>query len=391
VKYIKLVSQGVDVRLTPFQISISDEAIDDLRARLAHTRWPDAIPGRGWSDGADVGYMQSLCTYWRTEFDWRAVEARLNALPQFTARLDDVDIHFVHARGRGPNPRPLIITHGWPSSFAEFETLIPLLTDPAAHGGDAAEAFDVIAPSMPGFGFSGRPRVGGMNSAAVGDLWARLMRDVLGYRRFFAHGGDIGAHVVNRLGRAHGDCVAAIHAMAAPLVDAPQGLSTAERAWLRYGEIWERDEGAYGHQQRSKPQTLAVGLNDSPAGLAAWIVEKWRGWSECGGDVESVFSKEALLTHISIYWFTQTIGSSVRMYYESAHTPPPSNQGIEIPARLFLTREEYDLCPIEYAQRSYRKLSYGVTSKGGHFLAAEAPAVLAADLRAFFRGVELAK
>jgi pimeloyl-ACP methyl ester carboxylesterase len=177
--------------------------------------------------------------------------------------------------------------------------------------------------------------------------------------------------------------------MAAPIVDDPEDLSEAERAWLAYGDTWERDEGAYGHQQRSKPQTLSVGLNDSPAGLATWIVEKWRGWSECGGVVESVFTKDELLTQASIYWFTQTISSSVRMYYESAHTRAPSNMGVEVPARLFLTREEYDLCPIEYAQRSYRNLSYGVAQRGGHFLACEEPDLLAHDLREFFRAIDL--
>jgi len=375
--------------VTPFRIAIPDGDVADLRARLALTRWPEAIEGRGWSDGADVAYMRELCEYWRTTFDWRAVEARLNRLPQFKARLDGLDIHFVHVRGVGPNPRPLIITHGWPSSFAEFEALIPLLTDPAAHGGDAADAFDVVVPSMPGYGFSDRPRAGGMNDAAVGDILAGLMRDVLGYRRFFAHGGDVGANVTNRLGRAHADCVAAIHAMAAPKMSRPADPSDDEREWLDYVAVWERDEGAYGHQQRSKPQTLAMGLNDSPAGLAAWIVEKWRGWSECGGDVESVFSKDDLLTQVSIYWFTQTIGSSVRRYYETQHTPEPSNAGIEVPARLFLTQEKADRCPREYAERAYRNLSYGTAERGGHFLAMEEPDLLAADLRDFFRPISL--
>lgn len=363
--------------------------IEELRARLQHTRWPDAIEGRGWSDGADVAYMRKLCDYWRTSFDWRTAEARLNRLPQFKTRLDDLDLHFIHARGVGPNPKPLIIIHGWPSSFAEFESLIPLLTDPAAHGGDPADAFDVVVPSMPGYGFSDRPRAGGMNDAAVGDLLARLMRDVLGYRRFFAHGGDVGANVTNRLGRVHADCVAAIHAMAAPKMIPPADPSDDEREWLDYYAVWERDEGAYGHQQRSKPQTLAIGLNDSPAGLAAWIVEKWRGWSECGGNVETVFSKDDLLTQVCIYWFTQTIGSSVRRYYECQHTPALSNVGIEIPARLFLTQEKVDRCPQEYAERAYRNLSYGIAERGGHFLAMEEPELLAADLRGFFRTIDL--
>jgi microsomal epoxide hydrolase len=371
----------------PFRISMPDSDIADLRERLARTRWPDALEERGWEDGADLGYMRELCAYWRTRFDWRAAERRLNEFPQFKARVDGQDIHFIHRRGNGPNPKPLLITHGWPSSFAEFSKLIPLLADPAAHGGDAADSFDVIAPSMPGYGFSGRPTKGGMSSAAVTALWAKLMKDVLGYEKFFAHGGDIGSGITNRLGRDHADRVTAIHSMAAPFrIDTIRPpLTEAERAWLAYVETWERDEGAYGHQQRTKPQTLAFGLNDSPAGLAAWIVEKWRGWSNCGGDVESVFTKDELLTQASIYWFTQTAGSSVRMYYESAHAPPEKSWRIETPARLFLTREEVDRCPIEYAQRSYANLSYGLAERGGHFLAAEAPDILARDLRDFFR------
>ena len=371
------------LQATPFTIDIPDAALADLRRRLADTRWPDAVPGRGWSDGGDLEYLTSICGHWRDGFDWRAAEARLNALPQFTARIDDLDIHFVHVRGKGPNPRPLLLAHGWPSAFCEFAELIPMLTDPAAHGGDPASSFDVIAPSMPGFGFSSAPREGGMNSSAVAALWVRLMRDVLGYSRFFAHGGDIGAHVINALGRHHTQHVAAIHSMAAPTPTETPDLSPAEVEWLDYVKDWERDEGGYWHLQRTRPQSAAVGLNDSPAGLAAWVLEKWRSWSECGGDLDTILSRDWLLTLVSIYWFTGTIGSSMRMYFENATTRSPSNVGIEIPARLFLTLEKVDLCPPEYARRSYRDLSYGVTARGGHFLAAEEPRLLAADIRGF--------
>ncbi len=376
------------MRAEPFRVQISDADLADLAARLSRTRLADAVAEVGWDYGADRDFMESLVAHWRDRFDWRAQEVRLNAFPHFLADVDGHTIHFIHARGRGPRPLPLVITHGWPSSFAEFAKIIPLLADPEAHGGRAEDAFDVIAPSLPGFGFSAHPTKPGMTSAAVTDLWAKLMKDVLGYDRFVAQGGDIGGGITNRLARNHADCVAAIHTMVAPpldIRDAPD-LSAAEREFLALNDAWELDEGAYGHQQRTRPQTLAYGLNDSPAGLAAWIVEKWRAWSDCGGDVLSRFSMDELLTNISVYWFTGTIGSSVRMYYESAHANEPKTNGrIEVPARVFLTTEPVDRCPQEYAARSFANLSYGLAARGGHFLAAEEPALLAEDMRTWFR------
>lgn len=375
--------------VAPFRIDVPEAAVADLKARLAHTRWPDEIPGSGWDYGVDLGYMKGLVAYWRDGFDWRAQERKLNAFPQFVAEVDGADIHFIHVRGKGPAPKPLLLTHGWPSGVAEFTKIIPILTDPGAYGGDPADAFDVVVPSMPGYGFSARPQRPGGTSRSVVHLWAKLMTG-LGYPRFFAHGGDIGAGVTNGLGRLYDDRVIAIHAMASPYPypadeDDP-GLSDAERAYLALVKKWKWDEDAYGHLQRTKPQTLAVGLNDSPAGLATWIVEKWRSWSDSGGNVESRFTKDELLTNVSIYWFTETIGSSVRMYYESAHAniPKPATK-IEVPARLFLTREEVDLCPPEFAARSYANLSYGLAPTGGHFLAAEEPELLAGDIANYFR------
>ncbi len=373
---------------TPFRIDVPEAEIADLKARLAGTRWPDEIAGSRWDYGVDLGYMKELVDYWRDGFDWRAQERALNRFPQFKTAIDGLDIHFIHVRGKGPSPKPLLLTHGWPSSFAEFTKIIPLLSDPAAHGADPADAFDVIVPSMPGYGFSSRPTAPGATSLSVAPIWAKLMTE-LGYAKFFAQGGDIGAGVTNALGRFHGDRVPAIHTMATPYPyptdENDPTLSAAEHAYLALTKKWEWDEGAYGHLQRTKPQTLAVGLNDSPAGLATWIVEKWRAWSDCNGDVETRFTKDELLTNVSIYWFTQTIGSSVRMYYESAHNDRPKPAKIETPARLFLTREEVDRCPPEWAARSYANLSYGLAPTGGHFLAAEEPALLANDIRTFFR------
>lgn len=370
----------------PFEIRIDNVDIADLKERLRRARWPDAISGRAWDDGADVRYMRELCAYWADRFDWRAQERRLNSFPQFTAKVSDSTVHFIHARGKGPNPLPVILTHGWPSSFAELTKLIPLLTDPDAHGGAAADSFDVVVPSMPGYGFSSRPARSGMNTDAVADIWVALMSDVLGYDRFVAQGGDFGGWVTNQIGRKHGERVAAIHALCAPNPDLVDNPSESERGYIATRTKWHSEEGGYAHQQRSKPQTLSIGLNDSPVGLAAWIVEKWRNWSDCGGDIESSFTKDELLANISIYWFTQTISSSVRMYYEYAHTAAQSaGEKIKTPARLFLTKEPVDLCPPEWAHRSYANLSYGLASKGGHFLAAEEPKLLADDMREWFR------
>jgi len=370
----------------PFKIEIPNAALADLKGRLERTRWPDTVEGASWHYGTDFEFLKTLVAYWRERFDWRAAEARLNQIPQFLANLNGLDIHFIHAKGKGPNPLPLVITHGWPSSIAEFMKIIPLLTDPANHGGRAEDAFDVVAPSLPGFGFSAHPKRSGMSSRAVTRLWTKLLKSVLGHERFFAHGGDIGGGITNRLGRWNE--ATAIHTMvAAPVAntDSPP-LSDPEKSWLALVEEWEHDEGAYGHQQRTRPQTLAYGLNDSPVGLAAWIIEKWRSWSDCGGDVLSRFTMDELLTNISIYWFTKTIGPSVRMYYESAHDVNPEDMAkIDAPARIFLTREEVDLCPPEYVARSYTDYSYGIAERGGHFLAAEEPELLADDIRRWFR------
>ncbi len=372
--------------IIPFQIAIRSEALDDLRRRLTRTRWPNAVAGTGWACGVDLSYLRELCAYWQTHFDWRAQEHALNKFPQYRVNVQGYDIHFVHVRGKGPNPLPLVITHGWPSSFAEFAKLIPLLADPAAHGGAAEDSFDVIAPSLPGYGFSGRPASTDTTSERTADLWLALMRTI-GYERFVAHGGDIGARVTHHLGRIGNGRVLAIHLMWPPyeIDTAQRPLSEAEREYVHVLEEWEREEGAYEHEHRTRPQTLACALNDSPSGLAAWIVEKWRAWSDCGGDIESRFSKDELLTQVSIYWLTETIGSSIQMYYDSAHAPKLPSPRIGIPSRLFLTREKVNLCPREWAARSYADLSYGLAPRGGHFLAAEEPELLAADLREWFR------
>jgi pimeloyl-ACP methyl ester carboxylesterase len=260
----------------PFSIAVPEATLRDLRERLDKTRWPDEVPDSGWDYGTHLGYLKDLVAYWRDAFDWRAQERRLNQLSHFRTDIEGLGIHFIHVRGNAPSAFPLVLTHGWPSSFFELTKLIPLLTDPAAHGGDQADAFDVVVPSMPGFGFSSRPSERFV-SARVADLWAHLMRR-LGYERFGAHGGDIGGGVSARLGQFHPEVVAGIHVtnVYGSIGDDDPPATDAEREYLEQQAQWERDEGAYGDIQATRPQTLAYGLNDSPAGLAAWIVEKYR-------------------------------------------------------------------------------------------------------------------
>jgi pimeloyl-ACP methyl ester carboxylesterase len=310
--------------MKPFQVNVDDVVLEDLMERLARTRWPDEVLSAGWDYGTNLVYLQELVEYWRTAFDWKKQERLINALPQYQAEIDGLNIHFVYLKGVGPSPLPLIITHGWPSSFVEMYPIIEPLADPARHGGDPADAFDVIVPSLPGFGFSGRPVQRG--PAHADRLWRKLMTEVLGYKRFVAYGGDVGARVTSALGRFHGDVVSGIHIGSVDLewpepLPADTDLTPAERDYLVRARRWEREEGAYGEMQATRPQTLAYGLNDSPVGLAAWIVEKFRAWSDCGGDIESCFTKDELLTNITIYWLTQTIGSSMRRYFEARHNP----------------------------------------------------------------------
>ena len=373
-----------------FKIHIRQAALTDLRRRLERTRLPDPGAAAGWDYGIDLKFLKRLLGHWRTHFDWRAEERTLNRFPQNFTEIDGQGIHFIYAKGKGPKPNPLIITHGWPGSVAEFTKIIPLLTDPARHGGDPRDSFDVIAPSMPGYGFSPAPKKPGTGYSRVAKLWHRLMTRTLGYKTFFAHGGDIGAGVTNRLGLFFPKEVTAIHALSAPYRRlGPNGRppSAAERAFIALNDTWNWEEGGYTHLQQTRPQTLSVGLNDSPAGLAAWIVEKFRAWSDCGGNLERRFTLDELLVNISIYWFTGTIGSSVRMYLENTRHDKRvwDTERVQVPARLLLTVEECDRCPKEWAERSYQNLSYRTLSKGGHFLAVEEPEILAEDLRDYFR------
>jgi pimeloyl-ACP methyl ester carboxylesterase len=364
-----------------FKIAIPQATLDDLRERLARTRWPDEVEGAGWDYGANLGYMKDFADYWQHRYDWRKQEAALNTFAHFKAAVDGIGIHFIHERGQGPNPTPIILTHGWPDSFYRMHKIIPMLTDPARFGGDPADSFDVIVPDLPGFGFSDRPRKPGMTLARTAEIWARLMTDVLGYQRYAAAGGDFGSVVTQLLALAHPESVVGIHVtdLGFFTLNAYQpDLTAAEKQYV----------GAMLHA--SKPQTLAYGLNDSPVGLAAWIVEKFRAWSDCDGDVEKRFSKDELLTHVMIYWVTQTIYSSIRNYYKDLGMPQPLKPGqhIEVPAGF--ARFPKDLppgvtLPRELAERHLRVRQWTEMPRGGHFAALEEPGLLVEDMRAFIR------
>jgi pimeloyl-ACP methyl ester carboxylesterase len=388
--YINPVKEGKQVTMKPFQINVPQSTLDDLRMRLKQTRWPDTVEAADWNYGTNLEYLKELVAYWCQDFDWRNQERLLNRFPQFHTQAGGQEIHFIYERGHGSAPMPLVLTHGWPSTFFEMTKIIPLLADPAAHGGDAADAFDVVVPSLPGYGFSDRPKQPGMTLRIISDLWVQLMVGILGYERFAAHGGDIGAGVTSSLGRYHHARMIGIHltSVGSPYLgpEAPP-LTTAEQSYLSLGERWDQEEGAYSHQQSTRPQTLAYGLNDSPAGLASWIIEKFRAWSDCDGNVERRFSKDELLTNLTIYWVTETINSSIRLYYEHQHQgkPDQSVQRVDVPTGVTLTVEPASHAPREWAERTYNVQSWTTLPRGGHFAAFEEPKLLAEEIRSFFR------
>ncbi|NHC14371.1 epoxide hydrolase family protein [Motilibacter deserti] len=381
-------------RPEPFAPRADPAALADLRARLRATRWPDAPEGAGWSLGADVGYLRELVTYWAEEFDWPAQEAALARLPRFRVRLagpgGSLGIHVVHARAVAPrgSALPLVLTHGWPDSFWRYSKVVPLLTDPAAHGGDPADAFDVVVPDMPGYGYSDRPGGAPLDSVAVAGLWAELMT-ALGYPRFGAAGGDIGSHVSRYLALDHPDRVVAVHRTDAGLPlhpGDPAELAPEERAWLQEAAAWGGAEGAYAAMHRTKPQTAAVGLTDSPAGLAAWIVEKMRAWSDCGGDVERSFTKDEILTNITIYWLTGTIGSAMRMYSANSAIPPAQlARRVEVPSGFSLFPGDIVRPPRAWLERTANAVRITEPARGGHFAPFEEPELYVEELREFFR------
>jgi microsomal epoxide hydrolase len=304
----------------PFQIAVPDSVIDDLRDRLARTRWPEPLEGAGWDYGANVSYIRALCEYWRDGYDWRVHEEHLNRYPQFLCEVDGVDLHFWHIKGKGPNPFPLLLVHGWPGSIFEFYFMLGRLTDPSADGGDPAGAFDVVVPALPGFGFGGRPKERGWGITRIAAAFDTLMAGELGYGRYGVQGGDWGGIIASKMGSAHADHVAGIHlnfAIGAP----PAEMSAEDQAALDRRNAFQAQETGYSNVQGTKPDSLTMAQSDSPAGLAAWVVEKFRAWSDCDGDVENAFPKDVLLTNLMFYWAPNSAASSARIYYEAMRDP----------------------------------------------------------------------
>ncbi|MGA2877482.1 MAG: epoxide hydrolase family protein [Bryobacteraceae bacterium] len=364
-----------------FELPYSEAAVDDLHRRLDGTRWPDEIPGTLWERGVDLTYLREICTYWREKFDWKAQIEKLAAWQHFRYATSDIRIHFLHARGDGSKRTPLILTHGWPGSFLEMLKIIPLLTN---------AGFDVVAPSLPGFGFSDRPRQPGMNTFRIAELWAGLMTE-LGYPRFVAQGGDFGASVSTILGLRHAGRVAGIHlnyipGSYRPALEAGAVLAPVEQAFLADLDRWYWEHGAYAHLQRNEPQTPAYALNDSAAGLAAWIIEKFLNWSDCGGNVENRFSKDELLSNVTLYWMTQTISSSFRLYNETKKAPLQFAPGefVRVPCAIARFPLEAPFPPREWVARGYNIERWTEMPRGGHFAAVEEPELLAADIAKFF-------
>lgn len=373
--------------IEPFEIRVDDSVLDDLRDRLARTRFPDEIADTGWEYGIPIGYLRDLTAYWRDDYDWRAHEARLNELDHFTTRIDGQSIHFVHARSAHADAFPVLLLHGWPGSFVEFLDVMPRLTGPETDGGLPADAFHVVAPSLPGYGFSEPTRTRGWDVQRVASAFVELMRR-LGYTRYGAQGGDWGAQIATRIGALDPEHCVAIH-LNMPIADRPADpvpLTDADQADLAAIQRFQREESAYALEQGTKPQTVGVALNDSPAGLLAWIVEKLRAWSDCDGRPENAFTRDQMLTNVTLYWVTQTITSSVRLYRET-RTSGQTPEYVAVPTGVARFPKEVLRFPKAWVERRYNVTHWTDMPRGGHFAAMEQPALFAEDLRDFFRTV----
>jgi pimeloyl-ACP methyl ester carboxylesterase len=369
------------VEIDPFEIRVDADVLDDLRDRIRRTRWPEPAPGPAWSQGTDLAYLQSLLAYWADGFDWPAKERELNRYRHFRANLDGVRIHFVHEKAVGGAGIPIILTHGWPSTFVELLPLVPLLTDPKS-----GPAFDVVIPSLPGYGFSERPHQTGVNYRTVAGLWHRLMRG-LGYERYAAQGGDFGAGVASFMAIDDPGAVLGVHLTNLELAppDADR-LTDAERAYTEQQRRWSDVERGYSSIQSTKPQTVGYGLTDSPAGLAAWIMEKWRSWTDSEGDLDAYFGREFLLTTLMVYWVTRSATTSMRDYYDNRWTPSTAEY-VHVPTAVAVF--DHQLVPEgnpprEWAERLYDVRRWTVMPRGGHFAPVEEPELVAADIAAFF-------
>jgi pimeloyl-ACP methyl ester carboxylesterase len=373
----------------PWSLSVGDGVLDDLYERVRRTRWTDSVEGSGWAHGTDIDYLRQLSEYWQDGFDWPAQQRLLNhRLPGWIVEVGGRRVHFARCRGVGPSPMPLVLLHGWPGSFAEMYKVAPMLADPAAHGGDPVDAFEVIVPSLPGHGFSDAVLREGFGADECADVVHTLMTDVLGLNRFGAQGGDRGAFVSAGLGHRHPDSVIGIHLnLATGILGSGDAMTEAERQLMIDQRDWLAEEGGYIAIQGTRPQSLGVALNDSPVGLLAWIVEKWQAWSDCGGAVESCFTKSELLTNATIYWVTETIRSSMHYYYEHRVRPPVAMrpERVDVPTGVAMFPFEVMRVPRPAVERKYDVRRWTDMPAGGHFAAMEQPEALVTEIRHFFR------
>ena len=392
---LPLMSETPDSAPRPFHVAIPQKTIDHILARVREARWPDRLEADDWRYGANWDYMKELATYWTTRYDWRKAEARLNSFPQFKARVEDFEIHFYHVRGTGPRPLPIVLTHGWPGSVMEFLELIGPLSDPARHGGSAEDSFDVVVPSLPGFGFSSKPQGKPVGPPTTARLWHKLMRDVLGYSRYGAQGGDWGAFVTIQLARQFPDDLAGIHLNAATVRPSPEAEQTEEaRAWTRAAAAYRDVEMDYSREHQRKPQTVAFALSDNPLGAAAWIIEKFKVWSDSGNNIEQAFTKDQLLTNVMLYLVTGTEGTGV-WYYRGSADEARAAQGqtatgkIQVPTGFAAFPKEMTALepPRSLLERDYNLVHYTKMPRGGHFACMEQPQLMVADLREFYRSL----
>jgi microsomal epoxide hydrolase len=381
--------------LRPFELHVPQADLDDLRARLAAVRWPDEIPGIGWAQGVPLGYLQELTEYWRDRYDWRAQEALLNSFPQFTTTIDGADIHFLHVRSPEPRALPLLLTHGWPGSIVEFIDVIAPLSDPRGQGADPADAFHLVIPSLPGYGLSGPTRVRGWDISRIARAWSELMSR-LGYRRYGAQGGDWGHAITRELGVIDGDRVIGIHVntLLTPPPDDPAEaamLTAEERARLDHLIEIEADMSAYARIQGTRPQTLAYALTDSPVGQLAWIVEKFKEWTDSARVPEDAVPRDRLLTNVMLYWLTRTAASSSRLYWDTFHPvtpaphPVPPPQAAATPTGVAVYARDHARPVRRLAERDNNIAYWAEYDRGGHFAAMEEPDLFVDDVRTFFR------
>ena len=377
------------MQITPFTIRVPDAVLSDVTTRIRNTRWPPQAPGTAWAQGTDLDYLKRLLSYWADGFDWRAQERRLNEFDQFTTNIDGLRIHFIHQKSRVPNAMPLVLTHGWPGSIYEFHKIIGPLTDPVKYGGRAEDAFTVVAISLPGFGFSEHPKERGYSPEKMAGIIAKLMAR-LGYTRYGVQGGDWGGIISRIIALNDAQHVAGLHLnfcttpAPAGVANPLEGVPEAEVKLMNETNARMENERAYQQIQGTKPQTLGVGLTDSPAGLASWIVEKFHAWCDCGDNIESRFSKDDLLTNITMYWVTESGASSTRIYYESRVAPPVQGR-VSVPTACALFPKEITTPPRKWVEARYNLVRWTPMPRGGHFAALEQPELLIDDVRSFFR------